>query len=234
MKIQIDYRVFKAMAVLACKDDGRHAIACIMIDPDPKGAKIYATDGTRLGVYLCEPSEINFEDGADKEKIRLPVPNFSKLGCTARDPMLTAEITAINGGDSNEIVYSNNTEFSQRMKLWNAKYPNTDQVIPNKSVPATGLDIDLSRLTGFAEVAKILGGNSGMQAIHMRFHGDGAPLSVFTACPRFYGLIMPLRGDYDPPDWAKQTPKPEEPAPTQEPPPIAQEAAPQAPQPATA
>lgn len=221
----MDFRLLKGMAVLASKDETRYVLCGVCLDVGKKTTRLIATDGRKLGVYKVEGDGVQ-HDLQPNTQVILPVPNFARLGCEGKKHrLICAEWDPEERPEKRRsVTWSSTSGFSQRMDYINGTFPAIDGVIPKQTAKAGYLAVNLDYLSSFLEASRVLWGNSKGNSVRVvptaadNDKVEYAPYSVFTECPYFYGVLMPMRwdGEYSAPEWAKSEPA-EEPAPAVQP-----------------
>lgn len=215
MKTKLEIRAYllRGMSHIASKDETRGTISglCLAVD-SPEEIKIIATDGRLLGVFLCQPNQVQYvTDQTLPFRLAIPIPDFRRLGAMG-DQIITVDV------DDVTTTFTVN-DFSQIIRSYRANYPQTNQVIPIRAEPIAVIDLNMSILGNVVSALKIIGVTE-PEVLHLRagppINNDVnfPPVHIFHNSRRFYGVIMPVRTFtmFEVPSWAK-TAEPKQEAP---------------------
>jgi hypothetical protein len=187
------------MQKLASKDETRYVLCGVHFEVSENHVMLVATDGRRLGSFM-----------ADASGIECPAPQAFTVDCNVirqlkpqANDLLRVEFV------EDRIRFTGGSKVSLEVDAIKGNYPNWKQVTPSSGYEASQIAINIDLLFGFRETTKLLFHGRGAELV-LRTHGVDGPISIFASGSySFYGLLMPLRGKWEPqiPDFAKLTAK---------------------------
>jgi len=202
MRIQTDIerKHLRAIVKLASTDERRYVLNGVRCEFGEHGIFLVATDGRKLGVLHANSNPF------PQTAFTLPhtIVEMVARGNTERLPV---EISDEDGLLVKLFLDQGVLECTKENEaLIDGNYPNWRHVIPSGpicSVPHAKVRFDY--LDAFHELAAEL--SAGVSPI-MQFTGVGNPITIqFEELPEFLGVVMPMRGDFDPnpiPNWMRR------------------------------
>jgi DNA polymerase-3 subunit beta len=183
MKFSIQRKSIRAMLHMAAKKDLRYYLQGINVVRDNRGTYLEATDGHILGRLLVDGIR-----SETKQNVILPTDALAKLKGTKKtgDEWLHFEVNGLS-------VECITGDATIRFSAHDAKFPDTDRVIPLKfdpenNKPAT-FNPDL--LVRFVDLSEELYGKRQVPAVLQQ----GTMCSIVSFCDddSFIGVMMPFR-----------------------------------------
>jgi len=183
--ILIPKNSFKAMALLASKQDIRYYLNGVLVESDNQHTRLVATDGHLLGVFQIS------ETAHNGEAFSIIIPNEIIAKLDKKDNFLSC----VDGKWDIDGISFNPVE---------GKFPDYMRVLPSKPVSGETAQFNPEYITRFAKCSKLLNGKPWPVIAH---NGDSSAL-VDIGLDRFVGVVMPMRNPVvikETPVWLKTT-----------------------------
>lgn len=178
MKITINRKHLRAVALTAGKGDAREYINSVYVEANPGNTRLVSTDGHVLSVYTHDT--VNECDGS--VNFIMPIYTVNMIKKSGEDVTITVQ-------EGKCTLEDGSMRFN--FKPITAEYPQYRHIIPTAlSGEASLLDPEL--LMKFKKAAGIVC-NSPNCELYVRHNGDSGSLVLFRSNPEFVGVIMPYR-----------------------------------------
>ncbi|WP_042299007.1 DNA polymerase III subunit beta [Paraburkholderia kururiensis] len=197
MKINATASAFKALQIIAPRDDIRYYLNGVYVEAKAGETRLVATDGHRLAVYRIECNN----DVPDGQAVSLIVPNsvIERLRVSRTSPD-EVEIGWLDDGRA----YVSHDDVRIAFTPTEGKFPDYRKVIPRTFTNTPG-NYNPSYLADFQKVGAALKRQRGLSNVYvaMRQNGESGALVTVAGLDNFAGVVMPQRiGDSPSVAWA--------------------------------
>lgn len=183
MKFSINRKTIKAMLNFAAKSDIRYYLQGLCVTQNNRGTYIEGTDGHILGRLLIDSKPL------PENQVILSTDSLLKLKGTKKQSEEILHFTI--EGQSVEVISNDET---MRFMACDAKFPNTDRVIPlvikDESLKSATFNPDL--LVRFVDFSADILGKRQVPSLIQR-GSESALVGFGELIPDFIGVIMPMR-----------------------------------------
>lgn len=209
IELEITRNIIAALHGFLSQDGTRPAIMGIHFECREQGVTLIATDGRRMACYFHE-TRIPLPTG--ETMIRFTVDPGDAL-TLFKNPKVTWHVSTNEDGSEVSFAISKDTRIVARNleSSPQKQFPNWKSVIPTTEAQATcEFLFNPELMETFTKAAKLLASKRSLRivkhAAHEAVDGSNAPYSIFVGNRSFYGLLMPMRGDYSDyaaPSWCR-------------------------------
>lgn len=182
MKIDIDVRALKAVALFASTDKTRYYLNGVYVEAGNGIVTLVACDGARLAAIRLAAIRLECECPAERVAFIMP----SSLIANIKLRKTSEKTVSISYTDEIRVEWEGQTFIA---KECDGTFPDWRRVFPSDITDVTA-QFDHEQLVDFRNASRILGDSAHISITH---NGDHAALVNFSTNYEVVGLIMPIK-----------------------------------------